>query len=105
MTGLTRREDVVVACMLCAVTHDHLHGAVIQSVISGYFVGNRLAKFRDASAWRVFREPGFQRLDCGPFYVFGCIKIRFACTEAADVDAFGFHGLRLAIDGESKRRS
>jgi hypothetical protein len=26
------------------------------------------------------------------------IEIRFACTEAADVEAFGFHGFRLAID-------
>ena len=55
--------------------------------------------------WRVFSETGFQRLNCSPFYVFGRIEIRFAGTKAADVDAFGFHGLRLAIDGESERWS
>ena len=84
--------------MLRAVAHDDLPGAIIQSVVGCQFVRDRLAQFRDASAWRVFRETGFQRLDCGPFYMLGRIEIRFACAEAADVDAFGFHGFRLAID-------
>ena len=88
----------MLACVLRAVTHHDLTGAIIQSVVGCQLIGDRLAQFRDASVWSVFRKTGFQSLDCGPFYVFWCIEIRFTCTEAADVDALGFHGFRLAID-------
>jgi hypothetical protein len=81
-----------------AVTHHDLPRAITQSVVGCQLICDRLAQFRDASAWRVFRKTGFQRLDCGPFYVLWCIEIRFASTEAADIDPFGFHGFRLAID-------
>ena len=84
--------------MLRTVTHHDLTGAIIQSVVGCQFVRDRLAQFWDASAWRVFGETGFQRLDRGSFYMFGGIEIGFASTKAADVDALGFHGFRLAID-------
>ena len=84
--------------MLRAITYHDLPGAIIQSVVGCQFVRDRLAQFRDAGVWRVFRETGFQRLDRGPFYMLGCIRIRFACTETANVEALGFHGFRLAID-------
>ena len=91
--------------MFCAIAYDDLCGAIIQVVIGSKLLRNRLTQFRDASAGRVFGKAGLQRLDRGLFYVLGCIEVRFACAETADIYALGFHGFGFAIDRESKRRA
>ena len=89
--------------MLCAVAHDNLSSAIVQLVIGRELFGNCLTQFRNTSAGCVFCKSGFKRIDSGFFYVFGRVEIRFARAEAANVDAFSFHGFGFAIDRERKR--
>ena len=91
--------------MLCAVTHDDLSGPIIQSVVGRQFFRNCLTQLRDAGAGRVFGKASLQCIDRGFLYVLRSIEIRFACAEAAHINAFSLHGFGLAIDRESKRGS
>ena len=84
--------------MLGPVAHDDLSSAIGQLVVRGQFFSDRLAQFRNASAWCVFREAGFQGRDRRRFDVFRRVEIGLACTEATNIDAFGFHRFGLAID-------
>jgi hypothetical protein len=91
--------------MLCAVAHNDLGGAIRQVVVGGQFVRNRLTQLRDACARRVFGKSGLQCIDGGFFYVFGRVEVRFACAEAAHINAFSLHGFGFAINRESEGRS
>ena len=91
--------------MFCPVADDHLGGPVIEVIVRRQFVRDRLTQLRDAGAGRVFCEASLERFDRRLFDVLGGVKIRFTGAEAAHVDAFGLHGLGLAVNRERERRS
>src|SRR5215831_5137634 len=84
--------------MLCSVAYNNLRRFVVYSIVSQKFLSNRLAQFRDAGTRSVLGKARFKRCDCGGLDVFGSIKVRLACSEAANVDPFGFHRFGLTID-------
>ena len=84
--------------MLCPVAHNHLSRAIVELVVGGQFLRDRLAQFRNARAGCVFCKSCLQRFDRGLFDVLRRVEIRLASTEAADVDAFGFHRFGFAIN-------
>ena len=88
--------------MLRATAHNDLARAIRNLVIGLEFLGNRLAQFRQSRARRVLGEARFQCRDGGRLDVLRRIEIRLARAKAANVDAFGFHRFRLAVDGKSE---
>src|SRR5205085_11730817 len=102
IAGLARSEYGVVTGMLCPAAHHHLARAITELVIGLELVRDRLAQLRETRARRVFRESRFERGDRRLLDVLRRIEIRFARAEAADIDAFGFHRFRFAVDRESE---
>ena len=88
--------------MLCPAAHHHLARAITDLVIGLEFVRDRLAQFRQTRARRVFRETRFQRRDARRLDMLRRVEVRLARSEAADIDAFGFHRFRFAVDRESE---
>ena len=103
--GSTGGENGVVTGVFCAVADDDLGRFVIDAVVEQELVGHGLTKFWDTGTGRVLRESRFQRRYSSGLNVFGSVEIRFACSEAANVDPFGFHRLGLTVDRKGKRRS
>ena len=90
--------------MLAAATHDDLRRLVSEAVFALELVSDGLAQFRDAAGWRVFCEPGGERLGGGVLDVLRRVEIRFAGAETHNVLACGLHGLGLRVNGEGERR-
>src|SRR5262245_45715221 len=91
--------------MLRAVADDDLRGLVVQVVVGLELFRDRLTQFGDAARWRVLGEAGFDRSLGRGLDVLRSIKIRFACSEAADVNAFGFHRLGFRVNAQGERWS
>ena len=103
--GLAGGKNRIVTRMLCAVADDDLGRFVVNAVVQQELVGNRLTKFRNAGTGCVFGKSRFQSRDGSSLNVFGSVEVRLACSEAANIDPFGFHRLGLAVDRKGKRRS
>ena len=82
-----------------------MHLQRLQMIVQNAGVGDRLAKFWNARTGCVFGKTRFQRRDRGRLNVFGSVEVRLACSKAANIDSFGFHRLRLTVDGKGKGRS
>src|SRR5205085_7839171 len=100
--GLAGGEDGVVTGMLRAAAYDDLARAIRELIIRLEFLRDGLAQLRQTGARCIFRKPGFKRGDGRRFDVLRRVEVRLAGAEAADIDAFGFHRFRLAVDRESE---
>jgi hypothetical protein len=63
---------------------------------------NRLTKFRDAGAGSVFGATILKGLDSGRLDMLWSIHVGLSSAEAVNFNAFGFHGLGLAVNGKSE---
>src|SRR6202011_5522135 len=103
--GLAGRENRIITGMLCAVADDNLGWLVIDPIVDQKLVGNCLTKFRNAGTGGILGKSRFQSGNGGNLNVFGSVEVRLACSEATNIDTFGFHRLGLAVDRKGKRRS
>lgn len=79
--------------MFCPVGDDDLGRFIIEAVVGLEFVGDGLAEFRDAAGRGVFGESSIEGGHRGGLDVLWGVVVGFTGSEAANVDALGFHGL------------
>jgi hypothetical protein len=89
--------------MLGSAADNHLDRLVIKAVVFEKFLGNRLTEFRDAGAGSVFGATILKGFDSSRLDVFRSVHVGLTGAEAINFDAFGFHGLGLAVNGKRER--
>ena len=96
------RSDGIEARVLGSAANNHLAWLVIEAVVFEKFLGNRLAEFRNAGTGSVFGATILEGLDGGRLDMFRGVHVGLSSAEAVNFDAFGFHGLGLAVNGKSE---
>src|ERR1700752_2135177 len=91
--------------MLSAIADYNLARAISQLVVLRQFFRDRLAQLRNSRAGCILGEPRLQCFDSRRLDVLWRVKTRLTRTESADIDPFGFHRFRLAVDGKRHRGS
>ena len=100
-------EDLknVVQAVLATAGDDDFGRSKCQATVTLKFVDNGILQGRDPCTGRVLCIALCKRIDGSSFNVIRRVKVRLTSTKSDDINAIGFHLIRLCGDGESWRWS